>query len=188
LVKGLVKGEYDSSNACAFHLSAEHSIDDCVEFKLKLQNLVNNHFLQVFHGKKDEEVLAQTDEESHLTTPEPLVIHFTRPAPSLMEQGRQPMVIKTPSSFPYKSDRVFPWKYGVHELCEGQQVENTSMHEGPIVENISGLGGITRSGRLFTPPYLRKEGRYRSKVNDGIEKERDIKRKDDKSLGRMQKG
>jgi len=36
LKKGLVKGEYDSSNACAFHPSAKHSIDDCVEFKLKL--------------------------------------------------------------------------------------------------------------------------------------------------------
>jgi len=130
--------------------------------------------LQVFHGKKDEEVLAQTDEESNLTTSEPLVIHFTRPVPSLMEQGRKPMVIKTPSSFPYKSDRVLPWKYGVHELGEGQQVENTSVHEGPIVENISGLGGITRSGRFFTTPDLRKEGCQKSKVNDGIEKAKEI--------------
>jgi len=70
------------------------------------------------------------------------------------------MVIKTPSSFPYESDRVVPWKYKVHELCEGQQIENienTYVHEGPIVENISSLGGITRIGRFFTPPYLRKE-------------------------------
>ena len=59
-----------------------------VEFKLELQNLVDKHFLQVFYGKKDEELLAQTDEQSNLTTPEPLVIHFTRPAPSFMEQGR----------------------------------------------------------------------------------------------------
>jgi len=89
------------------------------------------------------------------------VIHFTRPAPSLTEQRRQQtMVIKTPSSFPYESDRVVPWKYKVHELCEGQQIENienTYVHEGPIVENISSLGGITRIGRFFTPPYLRKE-------------------------------
>jgi len=100
LEKGLVKGKYDPSNACAFHPGVEHSINDCVEFKLELQNLVDKHFLQVFQGKKDEEVLAQTDEESNLTMLEPLVIHFTRHAPSLMKQGRQPMVIKTPSSFP----------------------------------------------------------------------------------------
>ena len=85
LERGLVKGEYDMSNACAFHPGAEHSINNCVEFKLELQNLVDKHFLQVFHGKKDEEVLAQTSEQSNLTTPEPLVIHFTRPAPSFME-------------------------------------------------------------------------------------------------------
>jgi len=48
------------------------------------------------------------------------------------------------------------------------------MQEGPIVENISGLGGITRNGRFFTPPYLRKEGCQRSKVNDGIEKAKEI--------------
>jgi len=108
LEKGLVKGEYDPSNACAFHPGAKHSINDCVEFKLEQQNLVDKHFLQVFHGKKDEEVLAQTDEQSNLTSLEHLVIHFTRHAPFLVEQGRQPMVIKTPSSFPYESDRVVP--------------------------------------------------------------------------------
>ena len=48
------------------------------------------------------------------------------------------------------------------------------MQEGPIVENISGLGGITRNGRFFTPPDLRKEGCQRSKVNDGIEKAKEI--------------
>jgi len=58
LEKGLVKGEYDPNNACAFHPGAGHSISDCVEFKLELQNLVHKHFLQVFHGKKDKEVLA----------------------------------------------------------------------------------------------------------------------------------
>ena len=50
------------------------------------------------------------------------------------------------------------------------------MHEGPFVENISGLGGITRSGRFFTPPDLRKEGCHKSKVNDGIEKVNEILR------------
>jgi len=155
---------------------SKHSINDCMEFKLELQNLVDKHFLQVFYGKKDEEVLAQTDEQSNLTTPEPLVIHFTRPVPFFMEQGRQSIVIKTPSSFPYESDRAVPWKYEVHELGEGQQVENTSVHEGPNVENISGLGGITRSGHFFTPPDLRKEACHRSKVNDGIEKAKEILR------------
>ena len=166
LENGLVKGEYDLSNACVFHPGVEHSNNDCVEFKLELQNVVDKHFLQAFHGMKDGEVLAQTDEQCNLTTPEPLVIHLTRLAPSLMEQGRQPIVIKTSSSFPYESDRAVPWKYGVHELGEGQQVKNTFVHEGPIVENISGLGGITRSDCFFTPPDLRKEGCQRSEVND----------------------
>ena len=50
------------------------------------------------------------------------------------------------------------------------------MHEGAIVENISGLRGITRSGRFFTPPDLRKEGCQRNKVNDGFEKAKEILR------------
>ena len=42
-------------------------------------------------------------------------------------------------------------------LREGQQTKNQSTDGEPVVENISGIGGMTSSGCIFTPPFLRKD-------------------------------
>jgi len=42
-------------------------------------------------------------------------------------------------------------------LGEGQQTKNQSADGEPVGENISSTGGMTRSGRIFTPPILRKD-------------------------------
>jgi len=69
-----------------------------------------------------------------------------------------PVVIQVPSPFPYKNDKAVPWKYGISVLnsssCEKQENEATDIDK-TTVDNISGIGGMTSSGRLFTPPELR---------------------------------
>ena len=71
-----------------------------------------------------------------------------------MLAGRQPLVIQTPAVFPYKNDKVVPWKYGVSIIQEEQKGESVESSKA-VIDNISGIGGMTRSGRLFTPPVLR---------------------------------
>jgi len=98
-----------------------------------------------------------------------LVIQFnkaTNPVPS----GRQPLVIQTPSSFPYKDDKAVPWKYGV-SIIPGERKHGLANQDKAEIENISGIGGMTRSGRLFTPPDLRSE-KNRDKIREEMTAEK----------------
>ncbi|XP_052732430.1 uncharacterized protein LOC128196229 [Vigna angularis] len=53
-----------------------------------------------------------------------------------------------------QNEKAVPWRYGTHASGETQSVD-------PVVKNISGIGGITRSGLIFTSPELARE-----RVND----------------------
>ncbi|XP_014499266.1 uncharacterized protein LOC106760337 [Vigna radiata var. radiata] len=143
---GILKGNYDGSMACALHLDTEHSIEECVEFEEILQDLLDRGLMQVCYKSEEEEVFAQTGDESGITLPEPLVIRFTRTTPIPPTQGRTPVVIHVPAPFPYKNETVVPWRYGAH-----------AFYEAHAVKNISGIGGMRRSGRIFTQPELARE-------------------------------
>ncbi|KAG2394489.1 RNA-directed DNA polymerase-like protein [Vigna angularis] len=151
---GFLNGDYDLERACGLHPCTEHSIEECVEFERFLQNLLDRNLMQVCYEDKYEDVFAQTGMEPNVALPEPLIIRFTRTTPTPVIQGRSPFVIHAPVPFPYKSDKVVPWRYGTHVVDEGQCIESHSSSQDPVVENISGIGGMTRSGRIFTPPNL----------------------------------
>ncbi|XP_052734034.1 uncharacterized protein LOC108321519 [Vigna angularis] len=151
---GFLNGAYDLERACGLHPCAEHSIEECVEFEKFLQDLFDRNLMQVCYEDKYEEVFAQTGMEPDVTWPEPLIIRFTRTTPAPVIQGRSPVVIHTPVPFPYKSEKAVPWRYETHVVDEGQCIESHFSSQDPVVENISGIGGMTRSGRIFTPPNL----------------------------------
>ena len=76
-----------------------------------------------------------------------------------MPSGRQPLIIQTPSPFAYKDNKVVPWSYGV-SIVQGEQKEEPVEQGKTAIDNISGIGGMTRSGRLFAHPDLRGETSY----------------------------
>ncbi|XP_052735544.1 uncharacterized protein LOC128197529 [Vigna angularis] len=151
---GILKGDYDESMACALHPDAEHSIEECVKFEEILQDLLDRGMMQVCYKREEGDVFAQTSDESGMILPEPLVIRFTKTTSIPPTQGRSPVVIRVPALFPYKNEKVVPWRYGTHASSEEQSVD-------PAVKNISGIGGMTRSGRIFTSSELARE-----RVND----------------------
>ncbi|XP_052728595.1 uncharacterized protein LOC128195360 [Vigna angularis] len=155
---GFLNGDYDLERACGLHPCTEHSIEECVEFEKFLQDLLDRNLMQVCYEDKHEEVFAQTGMEPDVALPEPLIIRFTRTTPTPVIQGRSPVVIHTPVHFPYKSEKAVPWRYGTHVVDEGQCIESHFSSQDPVVENISGIGGMTRSGRIFTPPNLTGKG------------------------------
>jgi len=114
--------------------------------------------LQICHQRKEEEVFVQIGEESNIPRPKPLVIHFTRESIAPTEVHH--VVIQISSPFPYKNDKAVPWKYGIsvlnNDLCERQENKTTDVDK-TDVDNISGIRGMMRSGRLFTPPELRND-------------------------------
>jgi len=76
-----------------------------------------------------------------------------------MPSGRQPLVIQTPSPFAYKDNKVIPSSYGV-SIVQGEQKEESVEQGRTTINNISGIGGMIRSGRLFAHPDLRGETSY----------------------------
>ena len=87
--------------------------------------------------------------------PKPLVIHFTRDVATQKPQGFQPVPVKKPTPFPYKSDKAVPWKYaaqgpdGRKDAFVVHVKDDLSFAK---VINISGTSGMTRSGRIFIAP------------------------------------
>ena len=99
----------------------------------------------------EEEVFAQMGDERNINGPKSLVVHFTKT--SRMPERRQHVVIQAPSTFPYKNEKAVPWRYGVQVMKGGEQ------HTGAptsTIDNIVGIGGMTRSGHIFAPRDLRR--------------------------------
>ena len=57
----------------------------------------------------------------------------------------QPITVKLPHRFPYETDHQVPWGYGL------EVVTSTGVKIEPEVAEI---GGMTRSGRCYTPEEL----------------------------------
>ncbi|XP_052726214.1 uncharacterized protein LOC108332575 [Vigna angularis] len=144
-------GDYDEDVTCALHSDDGHSIEECGEFEDILQDLLDRSLMQVCYKDKEGEVFTQIDGESDVTLPEPLVIHFTRTTHVPVAEEKPSVVIRAPSPFPYRSEKVVPWMYGAHVLDEGKGADSA-------VENITGIGGMTRSGRIFASPMVTREG------------------------------
>jgi len=116
---GLLKVKCQQGGTCSFHPDAQHSINECSGFKDLLQDLIDRHILQVCYKEREEEICTLPGEEPFPAGPKPLVIHFTKT--SHVPSGRQPIVIHTPSPFPYKSEKAVPWKYGINLLRNEQE-------------------------------------------------------------------
>jgi len=62
--------------------------------------------------------------------------------------------------FAYKDNKVVPWSYRV-SIVQGEQKEESVEQGKTTINNISGIGGMTRSGCLFAHPDLRGETSYK---------------------------
>jgi len=119
---------------------------------------MDRQILQVYNQKDEEVLLVQTSEEPSLSRKKSLVMCFT--IDSLMPLGGHAVVIQTSSSFSYKNDKKEPWKYGINLLKGKHNEKHKDKFLGTnniVVNNISGIRGMTRSGRLFIPTKLRKD-------------------------------
>ncbi|KAH1254427.1 hypothetical protein GmHk_04G010879 [Glycine max] len=91
----------------------------------------------------------QSEEKKVPLTPKALVICFTRKG-----TGSTPIYPRTapkPTPFSYQSNKAVPWKYTPPASSERVATEVDSLSA--KVTNITGLSGITRSGRVFASPH-----------------------------------
>ena len=166
---GMVRLKGDKGETCLMHQGAEHDVETCLMAEVLLQGMMDKGQIEVCSvSEGDRDVCMQSNDESP-SKPKPLVIHFTKDVATQKPQGFQPVTVKKPAPFPYKSDKVVPWKYAT-QGPDGRK-DTSVVHvkddmSSAKVTNISGTSGMTRSGQIFVAPELL----VRSKDPKGKEK------------------
>ena len=133
--------------------------------------MINEGRIEIGHVRREEGEVFMQLSDTNLGKPKPLVIHFTRDVTTQVPQGLQPAVVRTPSPFPYKSDKAVPWRYGL-QGPDGRQ-DASVMHVGASMStakftNIYGMSGMTHSGHIFAPPELLAQSNDKGKANEDV--------------------
>ncbi|XP_017972264.1 PREDICTED: uncharacterized protein LOC108661074 [Theobroma cacao] len=85
---------------------------------------------------------------------------------------RSGITIEVPSPFPYKSDKAVPWNYECNILGTASSAPQASS------EDLTGVGGITRSGRSYSPEIVERVGKGKPAQGEGGLKKADTFSKD----------
>ena len=140
----------DERDECLFHLGESHDMETCPVVEELLQRLMDCGQLEVFiRGKEEPQICMQSEEKKVPLTPKALVICFTRKGTG--STPIYPRAALKPTPFAYQSDKVVPWKYTPPASSERVATEVDSLSA--KVTNITGLSGVTRSGRVFASPH-----------------------------------
>ena len=79
------------------------------------------------------------------------------------------MVTRGPSPTPYKNDKAVPWSYDSIVYVNGLKQEcESSSSQGPVISNIVGTGGMTRSGWIFGSEPQKKDDVAVKRKNDTL--------------------
>ncbi|EOY05656.1 Gag-pro-like protein [Theobroma cacao] len=157
---------HDLAYSCKFHMGAiGHSIQNCDSFRRKLQELMDSSVIE-FYEEVEENLVGTINGDTPTEVasssfkgnkPKPLTIFY--------EENRSPMndtfptmirsgiTIEVPSPFPYKSDKAVPWNYECNILGTASSSPQASL------EDLTSVGGITRSGRCYSPEIAERVGK-----------------------------
>jgi len=133
------------------HPGALHNMEACSAVGDLLQQMIDQGQLEVNNkGEEEQHICMQSVDREGPKKPKPMVIHFTRDkAP---QRPRHPSAVSSvrPIPFPYMNSHAVPWKYAP----PGDRKEEATNIGSPSakITNITGLSGITCSGRVFAPP------------------------------------
>ncbi|XP_058754437.1 uncharacterized protein LOC131627615 [Vicia villosa] len=114
----------------------------CDKVKSGIQQLIDNGYLQFEHVRHPELVKNEVNVVSIPYTPAKIPVPARAP----------PLVITLPGPVPYTSERAIPWNYGAEVFYQGTKHEIEIPVEKKDVDNVVGIGRLTRSGRIFNPP------------------------------------
>ncbi|KAJ1378424.1 hypothetical protein SESBI_47884 [Sesbania bispinosa] len=195
------KGDNRNGAMCAIHPDAEHSIEKCEKFKEVLQSLIDSQLVQITCERDEMGVnVVQESENAQAQVfpkvPTPLTLHGTHNTQAPTCHGPRPITIQVPSPFPYKNSKAVPWKYDVQVRVgdvQGNRVDPSIGHGALAVTNISGIGGMTRSGRIYTPKELQEVKEKENKDKFGLgykatpaDRKRVAEEKKEKRLARLE--
>ncbi|XP_017979699.1 PREDICTED: uncharacterized protein LOC108662712 [Theobroma cacao] len=165
---------HDLAYSCKFHMGAiGHSIQNCDSFLGKLQELMDSSVIE-FYEEAEENLVGtingDTPDEVASSSfgankPKPLTIFYEEnrspmndTSPTMIRSG---ITIEVPNPFPYKSDKAVPWNYECNILGTASSAPQASY------ENLTGVGGITRSGRCYSPEITERFGKGKPAQGEG---------------------
>ncbi|KAH1265121.1 hypothetical protein GmHk_01G000878 [Glycine max] len=147
---GVIPHSGCKENSCLLHSGEMHDMETCLGVEELLQRMIDQGRLEVgIEGKEEQHICMQSTEGSGVAKPKPLVIYFTKSAAS--QKPGHPLIAK-PVPFPYQNSHAVPWRYTPPREKEEEVTDVSSLSA--KVTNITGLSGVTRSGRVFAPPDL----------------------------------
>lgn len=163
---------FDLTKSCRYHQGeVGHDIEGCQSFKKTLQNLMTLHVIDVEDGtieafSKEVAVLFELE----VNIPEPVSSNSTE------RNNLAPITIYAPSQLPVTSTRAVPWNYGCKIEFSEPLDAGVNSKKAPIsiqnasIDNVAGVGGMTRSGRCYTPEYLERQRKGKEKIGEAFEK------------------
>ncbi|KAL5123994.1 hypothetical protein HKD37_02G004478 [Glycine soja] len=147
---GVIPHGGHKEDSCLLHLGELHSMETCLAVEELLQRMIDQGQLEVGdEGGEEQHICMQSVDERSFGRPKPLVIYFTKGAAS--QKPRHPSAPK-PVPFPYQNSHVVPRRY-THPNKEEEETSDISSLLAKVT-NITGLSGVTCSGRVFMPPDL----------------------------------
>ncbi|XP_016673273.1 uncharacterized protein [Gossypium hirsutum] len=141
---------------CEFHAKKGHNIQECVEFKTMVQNLMDNkeiEFYEEFKEFEEREICASEEGpiERFQMVNHPVVI-ISQPMSN--EAGIQippKVIIQKPVPFSYKDNKKVPWNYDYNVTIPG---EGNPIN---VSEKSNDDGFNTRSGKRYDPATSKTE-------------------------------
>ncbi|XP_017604322.1 uncharacterized protein LOC108451099 [Gossypium arboreum] len=120
------KESEEKRNYCKFHNEVGHEIQECVEFRALVQDMINNKEMEFYEEAKNpgEGDICASEGESmtqNQAVNYPVVI-ISRPKNN--EAGvRMPprVIIQRPAIFPYKDSKRVPWNYDCNVTIPGKE-------------------------------------------------------------------
>lgn len=122
-------------------------------------------------------VSGEPTEDSFI--PKPLRIWAQSTQPKIETPSNsdvQPLRISAPAPFPYKENKAVPWNYNCEVTAQDSDPNTVSKDASPEDEdtaNITGVGGMTRSGRCYAPDTAER-ARKRKGKDKVVEDEEDV--------------
>ncbi|XP_058746081.1 uncharacterized protein LOC131618951 [Vicia villosa] len=114
----------------------------CDKVKGGIQQLMDTGYLQFERVQRPEIVKSEVNVVSIPYTPAKIPVPARAP----------PLVITLPGPVPYTSEKAIPWNYGGEVFYQGAKYEIKIPAGKEDVDNVVGIGRMTRSGRIFNPP------------------------------------
>ncbi|KAL5133990.1 hypothetical protein HKD37_03G007245 [Glycine soja] len=147
---GVIPHGGHEEDSCLMHPGELHDMETCLAVEDLLQQMIDRGRLEVSdEGSEEQHICMQSADERSFGRPKPLVVYFTKDVAP--QAPRYPSIVK-PVLFPYRNNHAVSWRYAPPSERKEEATDISSLSA--KVTNITGLSGVTRSGRVFAPPDL----------------------------------